>query len=120
MDTEAHGHGKENVSTPDGLKGTPNPVRGRSTMGTLKGGGVLPDRCVQGGISSVQDVVVGYFDADDYLNPGKMDTLIRTAGGLKSEQWEGEAEAQKVAVGCDVVFDADAYLNLEAAPVATA
>eukprot|EP00971_Amphidinium_carterae_P341906 6480976-Amphidinium_carterae.3 len=39
-----------------------------------------------------------------------MDTITRSAEWLKSDQWEGEAEAQNVVVGVDV-DDADAYLN---------
>eukprot|EP00971_Amphidinium_carterae_P241267 4790646-Amphidinium_carterae.3 len=41
-------------------------------------------------IVALPNAVVG---ADACLNPGMMDTLSRTAGGLKSEQWGGEAEA---------------------------
>eukprot|EP00971_Amphidinium_carterae_P129319 2561454-Amphidinium_carterae.1 len=41
-------------------------------------------------IAALPDAVAG---ADAYPNPGKKDALIRIAGGLKSEQWGGEAEA---------------------------
>eukprot|EP00971_Amphidinium_carterae_P344186 6484416-Amphidinium_carterae.1 len=41
-----------------------------------------------------------------------MDTLIRAAGGLKSDQWEGEAEAQNIVVGADVAdYDNTAAQN---------
>eukprot|EP00971_Amphidinium_carterae_P068633 1358985-Amphidinium_carterae.2 len=72
----------------------------------------LPDRCVQGVIPNVRNVVVGSFDADGCLNPGMMDTLTRTAGGLKSEQWGGKA--QKVALGSDVGADVADYDNTAA------
>eukprot|EP00971_Amphidinium_carterae_P149369 2961473-Amphidinium_carterae.2 len=66
-------------------------------MDTLNDRAILPDRCVQGGI---QNVVVGVDvdDADAYLNPGKMETITRSAGWLKSDQGEGEADVDDAAM----------------------
>eukprot|EP00971_Amphidinium_carterae_P322840 6416716-Amphidinium_carterae.1 len=138
MDIEAHGRGKEVLMMEgqvwaDSDRSVSTPNRGRAerelnAQPDRPDSDVLHDRCVQGGIPKIQNVVVESFETDAYLKPGMTDTRTHDTGwgvstpnrgralpegpwegGWKSEQWGWEA--QKVDVDSDAVADVADYNN---------
>eukprot|EP00971_Amphidinium_carterae_P169144 3350921-Amphidinium_carterae.1 len=104
MGDEAHGRGEkvlmmEGQVVTDGDRSDSKPIRRRAERelnaqpDQPDSAVLLHDRCVQGGIPNIQNVVVESFETDAHLNrdPGMMDTCTRDTGRCVATPIRGSA-----------------------------